>query len=82
MSSKQGIKKIEIEKRDGKFHINLIKDDDCTEDEEINDDTIRKISNSLNGKGKKSKNLFTGMFFGDNMLEKSMTQKQNYRQAV
>lgn len=76
----EGIKKIEIIKKDGKFHINVVKDE-CNEGEEITDEVLKRISKSLNS-NKKNKNKFTNLFGDTGLFEKSLIEKHAYRQTI
>lgn len=72
----EGIKKIEIIKKDGQYHINVVKDM-CPKEEEITDKVLKRISESLNGNLKKTK--FLDLFVDNMLLEQSINEKHAYR---
>ena len=87
MDKSEGITKIEIVKKDGKFHVNVVKEE-CGEGEDITDEVLKRISKSLNIKTLKktlknhnSKGIFS--LFGDTgLFEKSLIEKNACRQIT
>ena len=73
----EGIKKIEIIKKDGKFHIHVIKEK-CNKSEEITADVLKSISNTLNNNTRRIIK-FPNLFGNHDLFEQSLEQKHAYR---